>query len=88
MCIRDRLLGLPTLIQEQNSYPGLTNRILSKKANKICVAYKGLERYLPKKKIIITGNPVRENLTKIKISSKAKLLFGINPKMKTLLIFV
>ena len=81
-----QLLGLPTLIQEQNSYPGITNRILSKNANKICVAYKGLERYFPKKKIIITGNPIRESLTKIKISSKAKLLFGINPKMKTLLI--
>ena len=81
-----QLLGLPTLIQEQNSYPGVTNRILSKNANRICVAYQGLERYLPKKKIIITGNPIRENLTKIKIGSKAKLLFGLNPKMKTLVI--
>ena len=81
-----QLLGLPTLIQEQNSYPGVTNRILSRNANKICVAYKGLERYLPKKKIIITGNPIRESLIKVKISSKAKSLFGINPKMKTLLI--
>ena len=81
-----QLLGLPTLIQEQNSYPGFTNRILSKNANRICVAYKGLERYLPKKKIIITGNPIRENLTKIKIGSKAKLLFGFNPKMKILVI--
>lgn len=81
-----QLLGLPTLIQEQNSYPGFTNRILSKNANRICVAYKGLERYLPKKKIIITGNPIRQSLTKIKISSKAKLFFGFNPKMKTLVI--
>ena len=81
-----QLLGLPTLIQEQNSYPGFTNRILSKNANRICVAYKGLERYLPKKKIIITGNPIRQCLTKIKFSSKAKLFFGFNPKMKTLVI--
>ena len=81
-----QLLGLPTLIQEQNSYPGVTNRILSKNANRICVAYQGLERYFPKKNIIITGNPIREKLTKIKIGSKAKLLFGLNPKMKTLVI--
>ncbi len=49
---------IPTLIQEQNSYPGITNKLLAKKANKICVAYDGLERFFPKNKIVKTGNPV------------------------------
>ena len=81
-----QLLGLPTLIQEQNSYPGVTNRILSKKVDRICVAYKDMERYLPKRKIVITGNPIRESLKKGKSSSKAKLFFGLNPKIKTLVV--
>ena len=55
-------LGLPTLIQEQNSYPGFTNRILSKKADRICVAYNGMERFFPKEKLRLTGNPVRNEL--------------------------
>jgi UDP-N-acetylglucosamine--N-acetylmuramyl-(pentapeptide) pyrophosphoryl-undecaprenol N-acetylglucosamine transferase len=54
--------GIPTLIQEQNSYPGITNKILSKKVNRICVAYEGLERFFPKEKIIMTGNPVRQDI--------------------------
>ncbi len=54
--------GIPTLIQEQNSFPGLTNKILAKKVNKICVAYEGLGRFFPKEKIILTGNPVRANI--------------------------
>ncbi len=57
--------GIPSLIQEQNSFPGITNRILSKKADKICVAYDGLEKYFPKEKLIKTGNPVREDLLHI-----------------------
>lgn len=56
-------LGVPTLIQEQNSYPGLTNRKLGRKAKTICVAYEGLEKYFPKHKILLTGNPVRKDLT-------------------------
>jgi UDP-N-acetylglucosamine--N-acetylmuramyl-(pentapeptide) pyrophosphoryl-undecaprenol N-acetylglucosamine transferase len=52
-------MGIPTLIQEQNSYPGITNKLLAKKAAKICVAYKGLEQFFPAHKIVITGNPVR-----------------------------
>ncbi|OFX26410.1 MAG: undecaprenyldiphospho-muramoylpentapeptide beta-N-acetylglucosaminyltransferase [Bacteroidetes bacterium GWA2_31_9] len=55
----------PALIQEQNSYPGVTNKILAKSVNKICVAYEGLERYFPAEKIIITGNPVRQDLENI-----------------------
>ncbi|MEM9920048.1 MAG: undecaprenyldiphospho-muramoylpentapeptide beta-N-acetylglucosaminyltransferase, partial [Bacteroidota bacterium] len=56
-------LGIPSLIQEQNSFPGKTNRLLAAKAHKICVAYEGLERYFPKEKIVLTGNPVRKDLT-------------------------
>ena len=56
------MLGIPTLIQEQNSFPGITNKLLAKKANTICVAYEGLEKFFPKEKLIITGNPVRQDL--------------------------
>jgi len=58
-------LGIPTLIQEQNSYPGITNIILSKKVDKICVAYDKLEKYFPKEKIIYTGNPIRKDVVEI-----------------------
>lgn len=54
--------GIVTLIQEQNSYPGITNKILAKKVNKICVAYSGMEKYFPKEKILLTGNPVRQDI--------------------------
>lgn len=54
--------NIPTLIQEQNSYPGITNKILAKKVNKICVAYQGMEKFFPKEKIILTGNPVRQDI--------------------------
>ena len=53
--------NIPSLIQEQNSYPGITNKLLSKKVDKVCVAYDGLERFFPKNKIIKTGNPVRQD---------------------------
>lgn len=55
-------LGIPTLIQEQNSYAGLTNRLLGKRANRICVAYEGMDRFFPKEKILLTGNPVRSDI--------------------------
>src|SRR5690606_10782935 len=57
--------GIPSLIQEQNSFPGITNKLLSKNADKICVAYDGLERFFPENKIIKTGNPVRQDLLNI-----------------------
>ena len=57
--------GVPSLIQEQNSYPGITNKLLAKKVDKICVAYDGLERFFPKDKLIKTGNPIRQDLLKI-----------------------
>lgn len=55
-------LGIPTLIQEQNSYAGVTNKLLAKKARKICVAYEGMEKYFPADKLVLTGNPVRKDL--------------------------
>ena len=64
-------MGIPTLLQEQNSYAGVTNKILAKKANRICVAYDGMERFFPADKIIKTGNPVRPNLTKGGLTRKA-----------------
>mgnify|MGYP003901474739 FL=1 len=75
------------MIQEQNSYPGITNKLLSKKANKICVAYENLERFFPNEKMILTGNPVRQDL--IDIDSKreeAIQYFNLNSSKKTLLI--
>lgn len=78
--------GIPTLVQEQNSYPGITNRILAKRADKICVAYDRLERFFPKDKLIKTGNPVRQDLLLITSKEKeARAYFGIKKK-KTLLI--
>ncbi|UOK42716.1 MULTISPECIES: undecaprenyldiphospho-muramoylpentapeptide beta-N-acetylglucosaminyltransferase [Flavobacterium] len=81
------MIGIPTVIQEQNSYPGITNKLLSKKANKICVAYENLERFFPKENMILTGNPVRQDL--ISVSEKrneAIAHFGLNPSKKTLLV--
>jgi UDP-N-acetylglucosamine--N-acetylmuramyl-(pentapeptide) pyrophosphoryl-undecaprenol N-acetylglucosamine transferase len=79
--------GIPTVVQEQNSYPGITNKLLSKKANAICVAYQNLERFFPKEKIVLTGNPVRQDL--IDIESKrdeAIVFYGLDPNKKTLLV--
>lgn len=81
--------GIPTLIQEQNSYPGITNKYLSKKANKICVAYDHLERFFPADKMIKTGNPVREDLLHIHVKEKIKeanKLFNLKKKRVTLLV--
>jgi len=79
--------GIPTVVQEQNSFPGITNKLLSKKANAICVAYENLERFFPKEKIVLTGNPVRQDL--IDIDSKrdeAITFYGLDPNKKTLLV--
>ena len=81
------LFGIPTLIQEQNSYPGITNKILAKRASKICVAYDNLDRYFDKNKLILTGNPVRSDLQNLAIDSVgAALNFGLEENKKTLLI--
>jgi UDP-N-acetylglucosamine--N-acetylmuramyl-(pentapeptide) pyrophosphoryl-undecaprenol N-acetylglucosamine transferase len=79
--------GVPSVIQEQNSYPGITNKLLSKKADRICVAYEHLERFFPKNKMVLTGNPVRQDL--IDIAGKraeATDYFKLDPNKKTLLV--
>ena len=79
-------MGIPCLIQEQNSYAGVTNKHLASKARKICVAYEGMERFFPADKIMITGNPVRQNLIETKMSrEEAVTSFGLDPKKKTIL---
>lgn len=79
--------GIPTLIQEQNSYPGITNKILSKKVNKICVAYEGMERFFPKEKILFTGNPVRQDISNLSNKrAEAISFFGLDETKKTILI--
>ena len=81
------MMGVPTLIQEQNSYAGVTNKLLAQKAMKICVAYEGMEKFFPVDKIIMTGNPVRQNLTKAMPSKEEALKsFGLQPDKKTILI--
>ena len=81
------MMGIPTLIQEQNSYAGVTNKLLAQKACKICVAYEGMEKFFPAEKIIMTGNPVRQNLLGHSIlHADAVKYFGLNPERKTILI--
>lgn len=79
--------NIPTLIQEQNSYPGITNKILAKGADKICVAYPGMERFFPSEKIVLTGNPVRQDLLNVAEKREEALkFFGIDPNKKTVLV--
>lgn len=79
--------GIPCLIQEQNSYAGVTNKLLAKKASKICVAYDGMERFFPAEKIVKTGNPVRQNvLDNTMTKEEARKSFGLNPDKKTILL--
>lgn len=81
------MMGVPTLIQEQNSYAGVTNKLLAKKARKICVAYDGMEKFFPGNKILMTGNPVRQNLlTNTQSREEAIHAFGFSPDKKTILI--
>ena len=78
---------IPTVIQEQNSYPGITNKLLSKKANTICVAYENLERFFPKDKIVFTGNPVRQDLLNVETKKlEGTNYFKLDTNKKTLLI--
>lgn len=80
-------MGIPTLLQEQNSYAGVTNKLLANKADCICVAYEGMERFFPKEKIKLTGNPVRQNLLDATIThDDAVRVFGFDPSKKTILI--
>ena len=80
-------MGIPCLIQEQNSYAGVTNKLLAKKASKICVAYDGMERFFPVDKIIKTGNPVRQTLLETTINRDSAIKsFGLDPAKKTILL--
>ena len=80
-------MGIPCLIQEQNSYAGMTNKHLANKASKICVAYDGMERFFPAEKIIKTGNPVRQNLIETTTTREEAIKsFGLNPAKKTILL--
>ena len=79
--------GIPTLLQEQNSYAGVTNKLLAAKADCICVAYEGMERFFPQEKIVLTGNPVRRNLLECGASpEQARQAMGVDPNKKTVLI--
>lgn len=80
-------MGIPALIQEQNSYPGITNKFLAKKAKRICVAYDGMEKYFPKEKIILTGNPVRQDIKNLAGKKERGLeFFGLDANKKTVLV--
>ena len=79
--------GIPTLIQEQNSYAGVTNKLLASKAKAICVAYENMERFFPKDRIILTGNPVRQELQNDTISREEAIrFFNLDPSKKTILV--
>ncbi|MFN8153938.1 MAG: undecaprenyldiphospho-muramoylpentapeptide beta-N-acetylglucosaminyltransferase [Bacteroidia bacterium] len=79
--------GIPAIIQEQNSFPGITNKILSKRAKSICVAYEGMDRFFPAEKIIFTGNPVREDIRHTEGKrSEAAAFFGLDAAKKTILV--
>ena len=80
-------MGIPCLIQEQNSYAGVTNKLLAKKARKICVAYEGMERFFPKEKIMLTGNPVRQSLLESTLTrEEAAKGMGLDPQKPVILI--
>lgn len=79
--------GIPTLVQEQNSYPGITNKLVGKKASKVCVAYDHLERFFPEEKLVKTGNPVRQDLLFIHTKTEeGKAFFELDTERKTLLV--
>lgn len=79
--------GVPALLQEQNSYAGLTNKQLAGKVKKICVAYPGMESYFPKEKLVLTGNPVRKDILQLEHKKEnACRHFGLDPAVKTLLV--
>jgi UDP-N-acetylglucosamine--N-acetylmuramyl-(pentapeptide) pyrophosphoryl-undecaprenol N-acetylglucosamine transferase len=81
------MLGIPTLIQEQNSYAGITNKVLGKRAKRICVAYPDMERFFPSGRIVLTGNPVRQDILSMEGKREAgQKTFNLDPAKKTLLI--
>lgn len=81
------MMGIPTLIQEQNSYAGVTNKMLARGARRICVAYEGMERFFPKEKIMLTGNPIRKGLTEVNLTRDEGIrAFGLDPAKRTVLV--
>lgn len=81
------MLGIPTLVQEQNSFAGKTNMLLAKKANTLCVAYDGMEKFFPKEKIVLTGNPVRLEVTQIEGKrNEAFQFYGLDNSKPTILV--
>jgi UDP-N-acetylglucosamine--N-acetylmuramyl-(pentapeptide) pyrophosphoryl-undecaprenol N-acetylglucosamine transferase len=79
--------GIPLLIQEQNSFAGITNKLLAKKAGKICVAYEGMEKFFPKDKLLLTGNPVRQDIHNVREKrAEARAFFKLDPARPTLLV--
>ncbi|MCM1348072.1 MAG: undecaprenyldiphospho-muramoylpentapeptide beta-N-acetylglucosaminyltransferase [Firmicutes bacterium] len=79
--------GIPTLLQEQNSYAGVTNKLLAQKAGKICVAYEGMDRFFPAESIVMTGNPVRADIVSCTMSQReARLKLGMDPDMPMVLV--
>jgi UDP-N-acetylglucosamine--N-acetylmuramyl-(pentapeptide) pyrophosphoryl-undecaprenol N-acetylglucosamine transferase len=80
-------MNIPTLIQEQNSFAGKSNKILGRRARAICVAYENMEQFFPKDKIIITGNPVRKSISEMKTSDgEGKMYFKLHQDVKTILV--
>ncbi len=80
-------MGIPTLIQEQNSYAGKSNKILSRRAKAVCVAYEHMDRFFPKEKIVVTGNPVRKSISEMnRTSAEGKAWFGVDGERKTVLV--
>ncbi len=78
--------GIPVLVQEQNSFAGITNKLMAQKAKRFCVAYEGMEKFFPKERVIITGNPVRENIAQMKATrSEGIKHFGLEEKKPTIL---
>lgn len=81
------MMNIPTVVQEQNSFPGKTNKVLSRTVTRICVAYENLERFFPADKIVLTGNPVRSKVVKIEgLKEKGLAHFGLQPNLKTVLV--
>lgn len=79
--------GIPALIQEQNSYAGITNKVLSRRVQRICVAYEGMERFFPKDKLLLTGNPVRQDIHNVRqLRDEALNFFKLDPSKKTILV--
>ena len=80
-------MGIPTLLQEQNSYAGVTNKLLGRKADKICVAYQNMDRFFPREKIVFTGNPIRKGLEGLVSKSEESLkFFGLDPVKSVVLV--